>query len=46
MVNRKMRAEEIMSPTCISLKSVDTVKNIFAALNTPHHGFPILNYNN
>ena len=45
-VNTKIRAEEIMSPATISLRSVDSVKNIFAALETSHHGFPILNHKN
>ena len=38
-----MRAEEIMNPKVISLRSVDTVKQIHAALKSPHHGFPVVN---
>lgn len=30
--NREIRAEEIMSPTCVSLRYVDTVKNVYGAL--------------
>jgi hypothetical protein len=29
----------------VTLRSVDTVKNIFEALKTSHHGFPGLNHN-
>lgn len=35
-----------MSAASVSLRSVDTVKNVFAALQTSHHGFPILNHKN
>jgi chloride channel 6 len=45
-VNSKIRAEEIMNTATVSLRSVDTVKNIFTALKTSHHGFPVLNSKN
>jgi len=45
-VNSKIRAEEIMSATSVTLRSVDTVKNIYAALQSSHHGFPVLNHKN
>ena len=41
--NSKKRAEEIMNADIVTLRSVDTVKNIFTALQTSHHGFPVLN---
>lgn len=44
-VNAQKRAEEIMNPKVISLRSVDTVKQIHQALKSPHHGFPVLNLN-
>ncbi len=44
-VNRMIRAEEIMSAEKVSIRSVDTVKNIFEALKTSHHGFPVINFN-
>lgn len=42
-VNRKIRAEEIMAKRVISLSGVVTVKKIYEALKSPHHGFPVLN---
>jgi hypothetical protein len=41
--NRKIRAEEIMAKKVVSLNGVVTVKKIYDALKSPHHGFPILN---
>ena len=41
--NRQVRAETIMAKNVIALRSVDTVKKIFDALKSPHHGFPVLN---
>jgi H+/Cl- antiporter ClcA len=41
--NRLIRAENIMSKKVVSLRSVETVKNIFTALKTPHHAFPVTN---
>ena len=41
--NREIRAEQIMAKKVVSIKSVDTVKRIFEALKSPHHGFPVLN---
>ena len=32
-----------MAKQVISIKSVDTVKKIFEAIKSPHHGFPVLN---
>ena len=43
--NRLIRAENIMAKKVISLRSVETVKNIYAALKSPHHGFPVVNIN-
>ena len=37
--------EQIMAKKVISIKSVDTVKKIFEAIKSPHHGFPVLNMN-
>lgn len=37
------RASEIMNPSVVSLKVVDTVENIQEAIKTKHHGFPIVN---
>jgi CBS-domain-containing membrane protein len=34
-----------MNHKVVSLRSVDTVKNIHLALKSPHHGFPVLNLN-
>jgi len=34
-----------MAKKVISLRSVETVKNIYAALKSPHHGFPVVNIN-
>jgi hypothetical protein len=34
-----------MAKKVISIKSVDTVKKIFEAIKSPHHGFPVLNMN-
>jgi hypothetical protein len=34
-----------MAKKVISIKTVDTVKKIFEALKSPHHGFPVLNMN-
>ena len=39
-------ADQIMSSHCVTLKSVDTVGNIYDALKTGHHAFPIMNKNN
>jgi predicted transcriptional regulator len=44
-VNRMIRAENIMSKKVVSLRSVETVKNIYAALKSSHHGFPVTNIN-
>jgi CBS-domain-containing membrane protein len=41
--NRLFRAENIMSKKINSLRSVETVKNIFEALKSTHHGFPVTN---
>jgi predicted transcriptional regulator len=41
--NSKIRAEEIMNPDVVALSGVDSVENIFKALQTSHHGFPVLN---
>ena len=38
-----VRAEEIMSTNVVSLTLVDSVSNIQKALETSHHGFPVLN---
>ena len=43
--NRQIRADKIMAKKVIYLRSVETVKNIFEALKSPHHGFPIVNIN-
>ena len=43
--NREIRAEQIMAKKVIAIKSVDSVKKIFEALKSPHHGFPVLNMN-
>ena len=43
--NRDIRADKIMAKKVIYLRSVETVKNIFDALVSPHHGFPIVNIN-
>jgi hypothetical protein len=32
-----------MAKKVISIKAVDTVKKIFEAIKSPHHGFPVLN---
>jgi hypothetical protein len=42
--NRLIRAENIMAEKVITLRSVDTVKRIYEALKSPHHGFPVVNY--
>jgi len=41
--NSKIRAEEIMNANVVSLSGVDSVENVFKALETSHHGFPVLN---
>ena len=43
--NRQIQADKIMAKKVIYLRSVETVKNIFEALKSPHHGFPIVNIN-
>ena len=40
---RQIRAEQIMAKNVISLSGVVTVKKIYEALKSPHHGFPVLN---
>jgi CBS domain-containing protein len=39
-------ADQIMSTHCVTLKSVDTVSNVYDALKTGHHAFPVMNKNN
>lgn len=34
-----------MAKKVVTIKSVDTVKKIYEALKSPHHGFPVLNMN-
>jgi hypothetical protein len=34
-----------MAKKVVCLKAVESVKKIFEALKSPHHGFPILNMN-
>lgn len=42
--NKFLRAEKLMNPNVVSLKAVDTVENIYNAIeNYTHHGFPIVN---
>ena len=41
--NRLFRAENIMAKKVIKLRSVETVSEIYKALQSPHHGFPITN---
>lgn len=41
--NRQIRAETIMSPKVITLRTVESVKKIYEALQSPHHGFPVVN---
>lgn len=39
-----MRAEKIMNPNVVSLKTVETVENIYNAIKSSgHHGYPIVN---
>lgn len=38
------RAEKIMNPKVVSLRTVETVKKIYDALKTSHHGFPVTNH--
>jgi CBS domain-containing protein len=42
-VNRLFRAENIMSKKVVKLRSVETVSEIYRALKTSHHGFPVTN---
>lgn len=42
--NKYVRAEKIMSSKVMSLRTVESVKKIYEALNTTHHGFPVTNY--
>lgn len=37
-------AEKIMSSNVKSLRTVESVKKIYDALKTSHHGFPVTNY--
>ena len=41
---RHVRAEKIMNSKVVSLRTVETVKKIYEALKTSHHGFPVTNY--
>ena len=46
--NSKITAAEIMNAgdpnaQVVSLSGVDSVENVFKALETSHHGFPVLN---
>lgn len=42
--NKFLRAEKLMNPNVVTLKTVDTVENISNAIeNYTHHGFPIVN---
>jgi len=38
-----VRAEKIMSSKVVSLRTVDSIKRIYEALKTTHHGFPVIN---
>ena len=38
------RAEKIMNPKVVSLRTVESVKKIYEALKTSHNGFPVTNY--
>ena len=40
---RYVRAEQMMSTNILTLNVVDSVENIYAALKSSHHGFPVLN---
>ena len=42
--NRLIRAENIMADKVITLKTVDSLKRVYEALRSPHHGFPVVNY--
>lgn len=42
--NKYIRAEKMMSSKVVSLRTVESVKKIYEALKTTHHGFPVLNY--
>jgi hypothetical protein len=41
--NRFHRADQIMHPDVVTLKVVDSVKNIHECLKSEHNGFPIIN---
>jgi len=41
--NRLFRAEHIMAKKVIKIKCVDTIANIYTALKSSHHGFPVTN---
>lgn len=41
--NRHITAEKIMSKKIQSLKCISTVKMVYEAIATSHHGFPITN---
>lgn len=41
--NRQVKAEQIMNKNVISLKCVDTLRNIYNCIKTPHSAFPVLN---
>ena len=45
MANRHLRAENIMATPILTMRTVETVKKIYEALKSPHHGFPVLNLN-
>lgn len=38
-----VRAEKIMNSKVVSLRSVESVKKVYEALKTSHHGFPVTN---
>ena len=39
-----VRAEKIMNSKVKSLRTVESLKKIYEALKTTHHGFPVTNY--
>ena len=41
---RYVTAEKIMSNNVTSLRTVESIKKIYEALKTTHHGFPVTNY--
>lgn len=41
--NRHLKAENIMAKNVCCIRVVDTLKNIYTAIKTPHNGFPVLN---